>query len=87
MIEKSKFTYSPLGKAFTRQTKTIEEQRKKLVEVIEHHGKQLVISTAFSEKLKSIPLDKQKEIFYNLVTERTESLCPLFVIKFLLFTK
>ena len=28
-IEQAKFTYSPLGKAFEKQTKTIEDQRKK----------------------------------------------------------
>ena len=27
--EQAKFTYSPLGKDFEKQTKTIEEQRKK----------------------------------------------------------
>ena len=29
MIEQAKFTYSPLGKAFEKQTKTIEDQAKK----------------------------------------------------------
>ena len=28
IIEQAKFTYSPLGKAFEKQTKTIEDQRK-----------------------------------------------------------
>ena len=28
MIEQAKFAYSPLGKAFRKQTKTIEEQGK-----------------------------------------------------------
>ena len=31
MIEQAKFTSSPLGKAFEKQTKTIEEQGKKQV--------------------------------------------------------
>ena len=31
-IEQAKFTYSPLGKAFEKQTKTIEDQRKKQVD-------------------------------------------------------
>ena len=30
MMEQGKFTYSPLGKAFKRQTRTIEDQGKKL---------------------------------------------------------
>ena len=28
IIEQAKFTYSPLGKAFEKQIKTVEEQRK-----------------------------------------------------------
>ena len=31
IIEQAKFTYSPLGKAFEKQTKTIEDQGKKLI--------------------------------------------------------
>ena len=31
MIEQAKFTYSPLGKAFEKQTKTIEDQGKRQV--------------------------------------------------------
>ena len=34
IIEQAKFTYSPLGKAFERQTKTIEDQRKKQVKAL-----------------------------------------------------
>ena len=32
IIEQAKFTYSPLGKAFEKQTKTIEDQRDKQIE-------------------------------------------------------
>ena len=35
IIEQTKFTYSPLGKAFERQTKTIEDQGKKQVDALE----------------------------------------------------
>ena len=34
IIEQAKFTDSPLGKAFEKQTKTIEDQRQKQVEVL-----------------------------------------------------
>ena len=34
IIEQVKFTYSPLGKAFEKQTKTIEDQGKKQVEAL-----------------------------------------------------
>ena len=35
VIEQAKFAYSPLGKAFEKQTKTIEEQGKKQVKALE----------------------------------------------------
>ena len=35
IIEQAKFTYSPLGKAFQKQKKTIEDQRKKQVDTLE----------------------------------------------------
>ena len=34
IIEQAKFTYSPLGKAFEKQIKTIEDQGKKQVETL-----------------------------------------------------
>ena len=34
IIEQAKFTYSPLGKAFEKQTKTIEDQREKQVDAL-----------------------------------------------------
>ena len=48
VIEQAEFTYSPLGKAFEKQTKTIEEQGKKQVEVLE------VLDPEKNHKLKSI---------------------------------
>ena len=35
IIEQTKFTYSPLGKAFEKQTKPIEDQGKKQVDALE----------------------------------------------------
>ena len=34
IIEQDKFTYSPLGKVFEKQTKTIEDQGEKLVDAL-----------------------------------------------------
>ena len=34
IIEQAKFTYSPLGKAFEKQTKTIEDQGKKQLDAL-----------------------------------------------------
>ena len=36
IIEQAKFTYSPLGKAFEKQIKTIKDQGKKQVDVLEN---------------------------------------------------
>ena len=35
IIEQAKFTYSPLGKAFEKQTKTIEDQGQKQIDALE----------------------------------------------------
>ena len=53
IIEQAKFTYSPFGKAFEKQVKTIEDQGKKQIEVLENL------------KLKEITQDKTKPIEYN----------------------
>ena len=34
MIQQAKFTYYPLGKAFEKQIKTIEDQRKKQIDAL-----------------------------------------------------
>ena len=36
IIEQAKFTYSPLGKAFEKQIKTIEDQGKKQADALEY---------------------------------------------------
>ena len=43
VVEQAKFTYSSLGKALEKQTKTIEDQGKKHIKVTEDHGKQLLL--------------------------------------------
>ena len=47
IIEQAKFTYSPLGKAFEKQTKTIEDQGKKQVDA-------LISLESFDKQLPSI---------------------------------
>ena len=41
IIDQAKFTYSPLGKDFEKQTETIEEQGKKQIKASEGNNKQL----------------------------------------------
>ena len=38
MIEQAKFTYSPLGKGFRKQIKTIEDQGEKQIKIIQNQG-------------------------------------------------
>ena len=38
MIEQAKFTYSPLGKAFEKQRKTIEDEGEKQIKAIQNQG-------------------------------------------------
>ena len=42
IIEQAKFTYSPLGKAFEKQTKISEDQGKKQTETIEDKGEKQI---------------------------------------------
>ena len=39
IIEQSKFVLSPLGKAFEKQIKTIEDRRQKQIKAIQNQGK------------------------------------------------
>ena len=43
IIGQAKFTYSPLGKAFVKQTKTIEDQGEKQIKAVQDNKKQIVV--------------------------------------------
>ena len=42
IIQQAKFAYSPLGKAFEKQTKTIEDRGEKQIKAIQDNRKQLI---------------------------------------------
>ena len=63
IIEQANFTYSPLGKAFEKQIKTIDDQGKKQVDRLE--------SLKPKEETKPIE-DKPKIIFNELINKRKE---------------
>ena len=71
IIEQTKFTYSPLGKAFEKQIKTIEDQGKKQVDALENlkdTNKQVVnINDDYEDKLLH---SKEREIFRNIYNKR-----------------
>ena len=55
IIEQVKLTYSPLGKGFEKQTKTIEDQGKKQRKAINDNKKQLAnIDEDYEDKLMKI---------------------------------
>ena len=74
IIDETKFTYSPLGKAFDKQIKTIEDQGKKQIDALEklkpkeetkpiedEHNNQSRAATIFNELI-----NKRKELMNKL---------------------
>ena len=52
IIEQAKFTYSPFGKAFQKQTKTIEDQGEKQIKATQDNKKQIAnINDDYKNKL------------------------------------
>ena len=51
IIEQATFTYFPLGKAFEKQTKTIQDQGKTQIEALQDYGKQLIKSSGEKDSL------------------------------------
>ena len=77
IIEQAKFTYSPLGKAFEKQIKTIEDQGQKQVEALNtlKSNNQLTIEdvipkNALNNDEAKKELDKIKEIEKNVDREK-----------------
>ena len=66
IIEQATFTYSPLGKAFEKQIKAIEDQGEKQVKELEQHGKQPVKYKDENEPLMEEIRDLSKQIDFNL---------------------
>ena len=77
IIEQAKFTYSALGKAFEKQTKTIEDQGKRQIKAMQNQGEIKTIKN-YAYSAKDTPLiSKQKEIFNELADERIEEITDL----------
>ena len=77
MIEKDKFTYSLLGKAFGKQIKTIEVQGEKQIKAIQNQW-QIKTTKKYTYDDEDSPLIlNQKEIFNKLVDERLHEITKL----------
>ena len=70
MIEQAKFTYSPLGKAFEKQTKTIEDQGEKQIRPIQNKRPIKSIEKFTYDINDNAIVLKEKEI-YNKLTEES----------------
>ena len=65
IIEQAKFTYSPLGKAFEKQTKTIKDQGIKQVKAIQDNKQLVNINNDDDYKNKPL-LSKERQIFQDI---------------------
>ena len=77
IIEQAKFPYSPLGKAFEKQIKTIEDQGEKQIKAIQDQGKLKTIKKYNYDVEDTSFISKQEEIFNELVHERLEKIADL----------
>ena len=71
IIQQANFTYSPLGKAFEKQIKTIKDQEEKQVKAIQ--DKQIVNVNKDSYKDKLL-LSKEREIFKDIYNKRLDEI-------------
>ena len=74
--EQAQSTYSSLGEAFEKQTKAIEDQRKRQIKAIQDHEKQFILSNDLIKNdlnidKDGIPLEKQRKILNELVEENS----------------
>ena len=79
IIEQTKFTYSPLGKAFDKQIKKIEDQGKKQVDAINtlKSDNKITIKKYTYDPNDTPFISRQKEIFNKLVDERLKKITDL----------
>ena len=69
IIQQAIFAYSPLGKALEKQIKTIEDQGKKQVKVIQDN-KQLVNINKDDDYKDKVLISREKEIFKDIYNKR-----------------
>ena len=77
IIEQTKFIYYSLGKAFEKQTKTIDDQGEKQIKAIPDQGQVKTIKKYAYDDENTLFISKQKEIFNELVDKRLEKLTNL----------
>ena len=76
-MEQARFNYCPLGKAFQKQLKAIEDQGEKQIKAIQDQGQVKTIKKYAYETEDTPFMSKQKEIFNEIVDERREKIIDL----------
>ena len=74
IIQQAKFTYFPLGKAFEKQIKTIEDQEKKQIDALKDlkdSEKKKIHADDYNNKLIIL---KEREIFKNIYNKRLDKI-------------
>ena len=74
ITEQAKFTYSPLGKAFDKQTKTIKDQGEKQIKAIQDNKEQLVNINNDDDYKNKLLLSREREIFKNIYKKRPDKI-------------
>ena len=66
IFEQAKFTHSPLGKAFEKQTKTIKDQGQKQIETVQDNKEQLVNINKGDDYKIQLLLSREREVLKNI---------------------
>ena len=74
IIEQAKFTYSPLGKAFKKQTKTIKDQGIKQVKAIQDNKQLVNVNNDDDDYKDKLLLSKEREIFKDIYNKRLDKI-------------
>ena len=74
IIEQAKFTYSPLAKAFEKQTKAIEDQGEKQIKAIQNNKEQLVNINNDGGYKNKLLLSRERGILKNIYNKRLDKI-------------
>ena len=74
IIEQATFTYSPLGKAFEKQTRTIKDQGEKQIKTIQDNKEQLVNINNDNDYKNKLLISRERKIFKNIYNKRLDKI-------------
>ena len=76
IIEQAKFTYSPLGKAFEKQTNTIEDQGEEQIKAIQDKSIENIkkYSDYDNDYKKELLVSKEREIFKDIYNDSLDQI-------------